>query len=95
MRVQEDARNIMSEGIPLARDGSPKLPDSASGASSRSEDSEYLPYVQWLGATVGWSSLHLIISTAKPMNQRLETFCNGNDIPGTLKYPGVICMRIW
>ena len=51
----------------------PKLPGSSSGASSRSEDSEYLPYVQWLGATMGWSSLHLIISTLKPMNQRLET----------------------
>ena len=73
MRVQEDARNIRG-GIPPVRDGSPKLPDSASGASSRSEDSEYLPYVQWLGATVRWSSLHLIISTPKPMNQRLETF---------------------
>ena len=79
-------------GIPLVRDGSPKLPDSASGASSRSEDSEYLPYVQWLGATVGWSSLHLIISTPKPMNQRLETFAH---ISGTFKYPDVICMRVW
>ena len=42
----------------------------ASGASSRSEDSEYLPYVQWLGATVGWLSLqllHLIISTPKAL----------------------------
>ncbi len=60
-------------GYHLSEMRSSKLPGSASGASSRSEDSEYLPYVQWLGATMGWSSLHLIISTLKPMNQGLET----------------------